>query len=74
MRIENQRTLKFKTNINCSGCVAKITPVLDTTEGVVEWVVDTENPNKILTIISGGITEQEVIKLIKENGFTIELL
>ncbi len=27
-------TLKFKTNINCGGCVAKVTPELNATEGI----------------------------------------
>ncbi len=43
-------TLKLKTNINCSGCVAKVTPSLNQTIGENNWQIDTQNPNKILTI------------------------
>lgn len=43
-------TLQFKTNINCGGCVAKVTPGLNETEGICHWNVDTNNPNKILTV------------------------
>lgn len=36
-------TLQFKTNINCSGCVAKVTPELNETEGIWHWNVDTNS-------------------------------
>lgn len=62
----------FHTNINCSGCVAKITPVLNNTEGIKEWSVDTTDKNKPLTVVGDGITANEVIELVKGAGFTIE--
>ena len=43
-------TLKFKTNINCGGCIATVTPVLNTLEGIFKWDVDTANREKILTV------------------------
>jgi len=43
-------TLKFKTNINCGGCIKAVTPHLDKAEGVKSWSVDTVNPDKILTV------------------------
>ncbi len=30
-------TLKFKTNINCGGCIKAVTPHLDKAEGVKSW-------------------------------------
>lgn len=71
--MENKE-LQFKTNINCNGCVSKVKPGLDSAEGIREWNVDTDNPDKILTIKSGGITEDEVIVIIKGKGFNIEPL
>lgn len=66
-------TLKFKTNINCSGCVAKITPVLDTLEGVKNWQVDTASEEKQLTVKADfGLTAQQVIQLLKKIGFVAE--
>lgn len=44
------KTLKFKTNINCSGCVSSVTPHLNNMEGVRNWKVDTQDPDKVLTI------------------------
>ncbi|HKO75869.1 MAG TPA: cation transporter [Flavobacterium sp.] len=45
-----KETFVFKTNINCGGCVAKVTPVLDTTDGIETWTVDTTNKDKILSV------------------------
>lgn len=59
----------FKTTLNCGGCVSKVQADLDSTEGIEEWHVDTDNPDKILTVKSDGITEDEVIGIIKSKGF-----
>ncbi len=48
--INIMRILKFKTNINCSGCVAAITPALQGLRGIEKWDVDIDNPDKVLTI------------------------
>ncbi len=41
------KTSKFKTNINCGGCISKITPYLDKQKGIESWEVDTDlNPGK----------------------------
>jgi len=70
----NDKTLKFKTNINCNGCVAKVTPFLNDADGICQWDVDTANKDKILSVHSEGISENEVIQKVKEAGFNIELL
>lgn len=66
------KNLKFKTNINCGGCVVSVKPHLDNAQGISNWDVDTANTDKILTIQSEGITEQEVIETVKKAGFKIE--
>ena len=70
----NDKTLKFKTNINCSGCVEKVTPFLNDANGICHWDVDTANKDKILSVHSEGITEEEVSQKVKDVGFKIELL
>lgn len=70
----HDKTLKFKTNINCSGCVAQVTPFLNDADGICHWDVDTTNKEKILSVHSEGITEEEVMQKVKEAGFKIELL
>jgi copper chaperone len=71
-KINKMETLQFKTNINCGGCIAKVTPFLNEEQGIIEWKVDTNNPNKILTVQKEGITENEIIATVKEAGFKIE--
>jgi len=73
MTIEN-KNLQFKTNINCGGCVAKVTPFLNEADGICHWEVDTTNKDKILSVHSDGITKEEVIQKVQEAGFKIELL
>lgn len=70
----NHKILKFKTNINCSGCVAKVTTSLNDADGIGHWDVDTTNKNKLLSVHSEGITEEEVIQKVQQAGFKIELL
>lgn len=67
-------TLKFKTTINCKGCVSKVKPFLDKEEGVESWEVDVENPDKILTVESNGATEEQVQTTLGKIGFKAESL
>lgn len=66
--------VQFKTNINCGGCIAKVTPFLNQEKGIKEWKVDTANPGKILTVEKEGISESEIIAIVKKAGFSIEPL
>jgi copper chaperone CopZ len=67
-----KETFVFKTNINCSGCVAKVSPILDATEGIEEWTVDTANRDKILSVTSNGISKNEIMETVHKSGFKIE--
>lgn len=64
--------LKFKTNINCGGCVSSVKPHLDKAFGISRWEVDTTGKDKILTVESSGATSDEVIQTVKKAGFKIE--
>lgn len=64
--------LQFKTNINCSGCVAKVTPHLEAVKEIKEWSVDTVNPSKILTVVVDGASAGEVSRAVEQAGFKIE--
>ena len=68
------RTLRFKTNINCGNCVAKVTPFLDKKEGISSWKVDTDNSDKILTVETEDLEEVDIIKTLKRTGFEAEAL
>lgn len=64
-------TLKFKTNIKCSGCVAKVTTNLNATAGEGKWEVDVNNPAKILTIKS-DVEAARVKEAVEKAGFNAE--
>lgn len=68
------KTHAFVTNINCSGCIAKVTPFMNAIEQVQSWSVDTANPQKILTVQMTTDTPEKVIEAIKKVGFKIEKL
>lgn len=63
---------QFSTNIMCNGCIARVQPILDQAEGIASWKVDLSNPHRILTIVPDGITEDQLLTLIRQAGFTIE--
>jgi copper chaperone len=67
------KTLKFKTNINCGGCIKTVTPFLNQLDEVDEWKVDTENPDKILTVGGDDFTAEEIISTVKKAGYTAEI-
>jgi copper chaperone len=67
-------TVQFKTNINCGGCVAKVTPKLNEAKGIVTWDVDTESPNKVLTVQTENLPAASVMEIVKKAGFNIQPL
>ena len=66
-------TLKFKTNIKCSGCIAKSTPYLNEVVGEDHWEVDIQDSNKILTITADNFIHPEaIIDAVESAGFKAE--
>lgn len=64
------KVLKFKTNIECSNCEARVKPFLDKKEGIVSWQVDTESADKLLTVETETLEVKDIVKVIKRTGFT----
>lgn len=65
---------KFKTNINCDACVARVTPVLNGNSTIEKWEVDTKNPDKILIVEGENINEQELVQSLGKIGYKAERL
>ena len=65
------QTLKFKTNINCGGCLKAVAPALNAATAIQNWQVDTANPDKILTITT-DLSAAQVAALVQEAGFTAQ--
>lgn len=66
------KTYRFKTNINCGGCLAAVTPHLNGNREIVSWKVDTANPAKLLTVETENLDKDQVKKVVEEAGFTAE--
>lgn len=67
-------TIKLKTNIKCSGCIAQATPFLNEVAGENNWQVDIQNPNKILTVAAGHVSKTEVIRAVEKAGYSAQEL
>jgi len=65
-------TVKYKTNINCNGCIKSVTPFLNELDNIETWKVDTESPNKILEIELEDDNKGIIIESVKKAGFEIE--
>jgi copper chaperone len=63
--------MKFKTNIKCEGCIAKVTPGLNETVGEGQWQVDINDPAKILTI-TNETDENKIKEALVKVGYKAE--
>jgi copper chaperone len=66
------KKFKFKTNINCGNCVAKVKPYMDQQANIRHWEVDTQTADKILTVEGTDISPLDIESLVKEAGFVIK--
>ena len=63
--------LKFKTNIKCGGCIATVTPFLEKETSIKNWEVDLNDPDRTM-VVEGDVSADQVIKTLKEAGYTAE--
>ncbi len=66
-------TIKFKTTIKCSGCIAKATPYLNEAFGEDNWEVDITDPSKVLTVL-GEQDEAKITAAVEKAGYKAERL
>lgn len=64
-------TKKYKTNINCGNCVKAVTGFLSDVPGIDHWEVDTDNPDKILSVSGSDFDEAAVVEAVEYAGFDI---
>lgn len=72
--METLQTLQFKTNIKCSGCIAKVTPVLNEVAGEDNWEVDLQSADKVLTVSTDQADQQKIKQAIEQAGYKAEAL
>lgn len=61
----------FSTNINCGNCIKAVTNFIEEVEGIESWEVDTDNPDKILTV-EGTADLEAIIEAVEDAGFDIK--
>lgn len=44
------KKFKFKTNLKCQNCVAKVKAQLDNAENIASWTIDLKHPDRILSV------------------------
>lgn len=67
-------TLKFKTTIKCGGCISTVTPFLNKIDGISSWSVDTNSPDKILTVETETVSPEEITNTLKTAGYQANLI
>ncbi len=68
------KTLRFKTNVNCGGCISTVTPHLNKLSGIEKWSVDTTTPDKILTVETADLEADTIIETLKIAGYRGEVI
>lgn len=64
---------KYAYKINCNGCLAAVTPnMMSKEDGIINWSVATDNPDKILSAEVIDIDSQVVEEAVKKAGYIIE--
>jgi copper chaperone CopZ len=64
-------TIKFKTNLKCSGCVERVTPFLNEAVGEKKWEVDLNDPARVVTV-AGDSDETRVKEALEKAGYKAE--
>lgn len=67
------KVFKFKTNLKCAGCIAKVQPLLDDIKEINKWSVDLTTPERILTVEMKAEEPFLVAKVFSDAGYRAEL-
>jgi len=68
------KTVQFKTNIKCTGCLGKVTPGLNETAGEDNWEVDLQSFDKVLTVSADEVNESKIREAVEKAGYKAEKL
>ena len=66
------KTVQFKTNIKCAGCIEKVSPGLNETAGADNWEVDLQSPDKVLTISAEEVNAAAIQQAVEKAGYKAE--
>jgi hypothetical protein len=62
---------RYRTDLHCGACVARVRPLLDAAADVTNWAADTSGPQTVLTVEGKDITVARVADLIGPAGFHV---
>ena len=62
----------LKTDLSCKHCVMKVEPVLKGASGIVDYSINLEHPDKLVTISFEGADIDAVISGFKNAGYLAE--
>jgi hypothetical protein len=62
---------RYRTDLHCGACVARVRPLLDAAPDVQRWDADTDGPQAVLTVEGEGITAERVDALIRPAGYHV---
>lgn len=68
------KKLSFKTNIQCSNCLSKVSPKLNEQAEIYNWAVDLQDPNKTLTVETNSLDAEDIRKVVLKAGFIATIL
>jgi copper chaperone len=63
------KKLQFKTNIQCSNCLSKVSPKLNEQTGIHTWQVDLQDPDRTLTVETDALNPEDIQKAVLKAGF-----
>jgi copper chaperone len=67
------KKLQFKTNIQCSNCLSKVSPKLNEQTGIHAWQVDLQDPDRTLTVDTDVLNPEDIQKAVLKAGFIATL-
>ncbi|MBS3805876.1 MAG: hypothetical protein KGY60_00085 [Bacteroidales bacterium] len=71
-----KKVLKFKTDLQCGGCVSKVQPHLDAIGLIDSWEVRLDNADKLMKVRTNRDDTEEVIRLVQgaldKEGYSAE--
>ena len=66
------KTIKFKSNIKCNGCIAAINDKMNELVGENKWQVDLNSEDRILTVENDDISAKDVSEELSKLGYLAE--
>ena len=64
----------LKTDLSCKHCVMKVEPILKNETGIMDYSIDLDHPDKLVTISSEGANIKDVITKFNAAGYKAEKL